>query len=262
MKALFRNIVRDLALDFLGQWATPSKGVHLMNGHLLTRGCELDATFFDSQLKSLSHKSTIIPFCEAVELIVRRKTVNHSLIAFSFDDGFEECYSHLAPVLEKYNGYGCFFINPNFAEGDESYINFFLQDKVHLPSCKKPMRWEQIVELCKRGHMIGAHTMDHVRVSEIRDESELIYQIGACKKEIETRTGDACDYFAFTYGHPERDFNLQSVEIAERYYKYIFSASNWKNYFSYNERVLNRRHFEPYWNVSHVNYFLSKQIKF
>lgn len=223
---------------------------------------ELNANFFDDQLKLLSKKSTIIPFAEAVELVKKKKNVTHSLIAFSYDDGFAECYSHIAPVIEKYNGYACFFINPNFINGDNEYVRNFLKEKVHLPEYKKPMNWNQLYDLHKRGHIIGAHTMDHMRVSEISDNNLLHYQIGECKKNIKAAINVDCDYFAFTYGHPERDFDLNSVLIAENYYKYIFSASNWRNYFSYNEKVLNRRHCEPYWNASHINYFLSKKISY
>lgn len=260
MKPKIREIVRSMALDVLGMISKPSNGVHLLNSHLLTMNEALDADFFDHQLKILSKQSTIIPFSEAVELIHKRHKPNSSLIAFSYDDGFEECYTHIAPVLEKYNGYACFFVNPNFVDGDKEYIASFLEKKVHIPFYKKPMKWEQIFELQSRGHIIGAHTMDHIRVSELTEQEEMEYQIGECKKVIESQIGSECNLFAFTYGHPDRDFDLKSVEIAEEYYSAIFSASNWQNYFSYNERVLNRRHCEPYWKASHINYFLSKQI--
>ena len=249
-------------LDILGFTANPSSGIHLLNSHLLSVDKDLDANFFDHQLKVLSKKSNIIPFEEAVDLIKRRKVMNHSLIAFSYDDGFVECYTHIAPVIEKYNGYACFFINPNFINGDKEYISNFLKKKVHLPAYKKPMNWNQISDLHRRGHLIGAHTMDHVRVSEISDIKLMHYQIGECKKEIKSAINVDCDYFAFTYGHPERDFNLNSVLIAENYYDNIFSASNWRNYFSYDEKVLNRRHCEPYWPANHINYFLSKHISY
>lgn len=257
-----RSLGRGMVLNLLGSLAKPSVGVHLLNSHLLTIEEQLDPDFFDNQLKILSKQSTIIPFGEAVELIVKRKKINSSVIAFSYDDGFEDCYLHIAPVLEKYNGYGCFFINPNFINGDKEYILDFLRDKVHLPPYKKPMKWEQIAQLQKKGHIIGAHTMDHIRVSQIIEKQELEYQIGECKKEIEEHLAVACEYFAFTYGHIERDFNIYSVEIAEQYYKYIFSASNWRKYFSFEGRVLNRRHCEPYWKVSHLKYFLSKSLSY
>ena len=262
MRAQIRSIARGLLLDFLGIGAKPSSGIHLLNSHVLTTDEELNSDFFDHQLKNLSKKSTIIPFGEAVELIKARKEVGSSLIAFSYDDGFLDCYSHIAPVLEKYNGYGCFFINPNFIESSKDYIDSFLRKNTYLPLYKRPMNWKQVTELQTRGHIIGAHTMDHNRISKITNENELISQIGNCKKGIENRLKGTCDYFAFPFGCPERDFDIRSVDVAEQFYKYIFSASNWKYYFSYNGRVINRRHCEPYWKANHIDYFLSKKMNF
>ena len=255
-----RAFLKNITLDLLGFNVKPSSGIHLLNSHLISMNKEIDSNFFDDQLKILSKKSTIIPFVEGVELIKKKKIVSHSLIAFSYDDGLAECFTHIAPVIEKYNGYACFFINPNFINGDKDYVNNFLKEKVHLPTFKEPMHWNQISDLHKRGHIIGAHTMDHLRVSEIIDQNNLHFQIGNCKKEIKLAINVDCDYFAFSYGHPERDFNLSSVLIAESYYNNIFSASNWRKYFSYNGKVINRRHCEPYWKANHINYFLSKQI--
>lgn len=262
LKTKTRELSRDIALDILSFRSKPSPGIHLMNSHLLTRNEVLDTDYFDNQLKTLSKESTIIPFEEAVVLIKARRKSKHSLIAFTFDDGFAECYSHIAPVLEKYNGYAGFFICPNFIDGNEEYVESFLKNNVHQPSYKSPMSWDEIKDLHKRGHIIGAHTMDHIRVSEIENKKELHYQIGSCKEVIEKQIGNNCDYFAFTYGILEKDFDISHVEIAEIYYNNIFSASNYRNYFSFDNRVINRRGCEPYWKTKHIKYFLSKKISY
>lgn len=262
MKTKIRAIARELALDTLGVIAKPSKGIHLMNSHFLTKEEELSSDYFDYQLGKLSKHSTIVPYSEAVELIEKKKQVKHSLIAFSYDDGYAECYSHIAPVLEKYNGQGCFFINPNFADGDEAYIKDFLKNNVHAPAYKRPMRWDEIRDLNRRGHIIGAHTMDHVRASDIITDEEKHHQIGLCKKVIEEQLNTACEHFAFTYGRMDKDFHQKDVDVARVYYKYIYSATDTKTYYSYDGVVLNRRHCEPYWKPSHVNHFISKEIRY
>lgn len=267
LKEKTKSILRDIKYHTLSVFVKPSPGVHLMNSHLLYSYLmptleNLNSDFFDHQLNVISKKSTIIPFVEAVEIIKSGKKSKYSLVAFSYDDGFAEQYSHIAPVLEKYNGYACFFVNPNFVNGDNEYVDSFLSNKVQLPFYRKPMNWSQIKNLHKRGHIIGAHTMDHSRISEIYDKEELDFQIGNCKKVIENHIKDKCNYFAFPYGRVEYDFNINSVMVAEKYYKNIFSASNANNYYSYDSRVLNRRHCEPYWKASRVTYFLSKKIEY
>lgn len=120
---------------------------------------------------------------------------------------------------------------------------------------KRPMRWNQICELSKRGHIIGAHTMDHYMVNS--DYKQILeYQINTCKGVIENHTDVPCDYFAFPYGKLSQANDL-AISIACQKYKYVFSQSDYKHYYSFSGKVINRRHFEPFWPIAHVKYFLS-----
>ena len=122
------------------------------------------------------------------------------------------------------------------------------------------MRWNDIIKMHEAGHIIGSHTMDHYIINS-EDLTELEHQIGDCKGIIENRLSAPCEYFAFSYGRLEH-VNPASIDIALKYYKYVFSQSNFKNYFSYNGAVINRRHFEPYWPIGHVKYFVSHPKKY
>lgn len=82
------------------------------------------------------------------------------------------------------------------------------------------------------------------------------HQIGDCRTDIEERLGEPCDYFAFPYGRLEHA-NPASIDIACRHYKYVFSQSDHRHFFSYGGKVINRRHFEPFLPISHVKNFLS-----
>jgi peptidoglycan/xylan/chitin deacetylase (PgdA/CDA1 family) len=206
----------------------------------------------------LSKYVRFIRFEEAVDLIVRRTKVNEALVAFSFDDGFEECYTHIAPVLEAFEVNAAFFINPNFVDGDEKYIREFTTNTVKTPD-KKPMTWVQIKNLQSRGHIIGSHTLDHYNIND-DNETVLIHQIVDSKKIIAQYLGVPCLYFAFPFGRLEHA-NARSIDIATKHYPYVFSQSDYKNYFSFDGKVINRRHFEPDWKASHVKYFLSVHKK-
>lgn len=248
-----RKNLRDSTLDALGLFAKPIKGIHILNGHTIHR-TKPDMDIFLSQLKEMQKFSTFIKIEEAVNLISLRKNVNDVLIAFTFDDGFEECASMIAPALEQFGTNGMFFINPNFVDGDEKYILNFTENVVLSPG-KRPMRWNDVIKLHTAGHLIGAHTLDHYMINS-EDASELNHQIADCKTRIEHRLNSPCDYFAFPFGRIEHS-NPLSIDIALRNYKYVFSQSNYKYYFSYNGKVINRRHFEPYWPIEHVKYFIS-----
>lgn len=250
---MLRSLFRSILLDALGALATPANGIHILNGHRIALENPRKETF-EQQLKKLSRWVAFADFDEAVRLIRSHAQVEKPVVAFSFDDGFEECYTMIAPALERYGITAAFFINPNFITGCETYIHNFTQNTVFTPG-KRPMNWPQIKELHSRGHIIGAHTLDHYNINS-SDTAELEHQIGDCRTVIEQQIGSACDYFAFPFGRLEHA-NSQSINIAAKYYPHLFSQSDYKNYFSFEGRVINRRHFEPNWPIGHVNYFLS-----
>lgn len=252
-----RSEIRKIVLDLLGFLSQPAPGVHILNGHRLVDQTD-GKNIFSDVLKHLSGCAKLINADEAVALIESKCHVKEPMIAFTFDDGFLECYTHFAPALEEYGIRGIFFVNPNFADGDDAYIEHFNQNCVHTKG-KLPMRWNQIIDLRKRGHVIGSHTMDHMMV--IGDnKDELFHQIVDCKLSIENQLGEECNYFAFPYGRLDH-VSKQAIDIACSNYKYVFSQSNYKHYFSFDGRVINRRHFEPFWPLRHIDYFLSCKKK-
>jgi peptidoglycan/xylan/chitin deacetylase (PgdA/CDA1 family) len=248
-----RGGLRGIILDILGDFSKPLPGVHILNGHRLENK-EESLDVFRKQLKELSSFVEFINIEEAVKIISEKKNPDKPLVAFTFDDGFMDCYTHFAPVLEEFGVNAIFFVNPNFVEGDDNYILDFTSNVV-MTKEKKPMRWNQLIDLQSRGHIIGAHTMDHYMI-KTNNPKILEFQIVECKKKIEEHLNVPCDYFAFPYGRLEHACRT-SIDVACENYKYVFSQSDYKHYYSFDGKVINRRHFEPFWPVNHVKYFLN-----
>lgn len=217
-----------------------------------------DRMKFLNLLERLQEYCDLINFEDAVNLILKRETVTRPKIAFSFDDGFEDCYTHIAPALEKYGINAIFFINPNFANAadnnDKEYIRSFTQISTKSPG-KRPLSWKQIKELSDRGFLIGAHTLDHCNIASLSIE-EKRKQITECKRIIEQRINMPCEYFAWPYGKLSNADEV-AIDIACSTYKYVFSQCDYKHYFSFSGKVINRRHFEVWWPYTRVIYFLS-----
>jgi len=255
-----RSGLRSLFLYLVGSFRRPSPYVHILNGHMVDwhHDNEKNGQRFASLLEQLHKHCEFVNFETAVDMIINHVVVTKPTIAFSFDDGLQDCYSQIAPQLEAYGVNAMFFINPNFADAvdkkDTDYIKVFTEETIKS-SGKQPMTWAQMKELQRRGFLIGAHTLDHYGINDDNLE-ELEHQIGDCRKVIEDRLGTTCDYFAFPYGRLEHA-NPVSIDIACRHYKYVFSQSDYKHYFSFGGKVINRRHFEPFWPISHVKYFIS-----
>lgn len=258
--SLLRRFLRNTFLSTAGTLSHPSTYVHILNGHMVdwNHDNDEDGKRFARLLAELHKYCIFVNIEDAIRMIVNQEKVDHPTIAFTFDDGWRDCYTQIAPQLERYGVNAMFFINPNFADAaennDTDYIENFTVNTTKSPG-KHPMTWEQMKDLQKRGFLIGAHTMDHYCIND-DDIEELEHQIGDCRKVIEERLDIKCDCFAFPYGRIEHA-NPASIDAACKHYKYVFSQSDHKHFFSYNGRVINRRHFEPFWPVTHLFYFLS-----
>jgi len=257
---IFRSKLRDIVISTLGHIKKPTPFVHILNGHRIhpDHMTDADGKYFADMLEELHNHCDFINFEDAIHKIATHTPVDRPQIAFSFDDGFLDCYEQIAPTLEKYGVNAMFFINPNFVDAgqnnDEEYIKMFTTTKMKCNG-KRPLNWELVKDLQKRGFLIGAHTMDHYMINNGSIE-ELQHQICDCKSIIEEHIGVPCEYFAFPYGKLSQA-NQASIDIACNTYKYVFSQSDHKHFFSFGGKVINRRHFEPFWPVSHVKYFIS-----
>lgn len=251
-----KRFLRNLYLIFFGYFKRPSSGIHIINAHFVSPfiSNENGSIVFEKFLKHLARYCKFISLQEATNLIVNRRFPEKDcMVAFTFDDGFEECYTIIAPILEKYNVRGAFFINANYIGSNEKYQRGF-NNRI-LTFEKYPMNWDQIKDLHRRGHIIGSHTLDHLNMADLSND-EIDYQLKTNKQIIENKLNCDCEYFAWTYGQMKH-FPDNALKITKKYHKFIFSATNFTKYFSMDGFVLNRRHIEPFWQKSHIYYFLS-----
>lgn len=257
--------IRNIVLNVLGIFARPTHCIVILNGHMIAKhhDSDSDGERFAQLLGELSRYCDFVNIEDAVRMIQDKKIVKRCTVAFTFDDGWRDCYTQIAPQLEKYGVNAMFFINPGAVDAaemqDVSYIENFTKNVTKSPG-KYLLTWRQIKELQNKGFLFGAHTIDHYCINDDNTEA-LEHQIVDCKRILEERLGTKCDYFAFPYGRLEHA-NPLSISIACKIYKYVFSQSDYKNYFSFDGRVINRRHFEPFWPVSHVKFFLSCNKKY
>ena len=195
---------------------------------------------------------------EAIDLITNKSKVVKPLVAFTFDDGFEDCYTQIAPVLSDFNTNALFFINPGYVEGNNEYIKDY-NERIALTDSKKPMSYEMLKNLNNNGFVIGNHTYNHIRLSDFDD---IMKEVLDSKHKLEEILEISCDYFAWPYGQI-KDIKEEQVDFLLKHHKYIFSGCNYTKYHSFsNSKVLNRRHFEGDWPISHLNYFLSKNKQY
>lgn len=252
-----RNLIRNILLFTTGQFKSVANGIHILNSHYIGRN-DLSKEIFYDLLKELNKQVDFINIEDAVIAIKEKTHQNQKLVTFTFDDGFEECFTKIAPVLSDFNTNAAFFINPGFIDGDENYRKNFTENIVHVN--KHPMTWKMIQELHQQGFVIGNHTFDHVRLVGLTEE-QLQNQIVTSKNRIEEQLQSSCEYFAWTYGR-NSDIDKNALNHCLNSHKYVFGGDNYTKYFSFNDAIFNRRHIEGDWSLNHVKYFLSKTKKY
>ncbi len=253
----FYIIVKKQYVNVMGKMKTPQYGVHILNGHYIDVSNDTTTDIFYETLNQLSKEVDFISVQEGSQLIHANKIpTRQKLVCLTFDDGYEECFTKIKPVLDVFDIKAGFFICPNYVEGTPQYIDAFLTNQVFLKTKKQPMSWEQIKTLHREGHLIGSHTMNHINCKDAPLDV-LNQELSDSKHLIEAQLNAPCEHFAYTYGKIEH-FSEAALACAEKYYTYIYSQAGHNNYFSFDGRVLNRRHFEGTWKAHEITYFLNK----
>lgn len=258
MSNRLRYYFRDIFLRIFGNFSRFAPGIFILNSHFVSR-LHPDYDTFCEFLAFLKKNCELIGIEDSVALIKNKKKVSDCLVSFTYDDGFKECHSIIAPALEEFKINAAFFISGGFINGNDEYRQYF-SDNILGVKNKTPMNWSDIKDLNDRGHIIGSHTLDHVNMN-CSDYELIDFQLRENKRLIEMCTSHPCEFFAFPYGR-FKDINDFTLNIAEKYHKYIFSGTDHIHYCSLDGRVLNRRHIESEWPKSHIKFFLSARRKY
>jgi len=138
---------------------------------------------FERQVKELTDTGYTTYFVKEIPRLVKGEIPisSHSAI-LTFDDGYEDFYSVVWPILKKYNIKGTVYV-----------INNFLGKVGFLSK-------EQLIELANSDVVeIGAHTMDHINLKGVNDPIAK-YQVTESKQDLESIIGAPIETFAYPFG--------------------------------------------------------------
>lgn len=163
--------------------------------------------------QALPYKHKVEEFTTNIDIIARNSdiitTINNldvpedkKVTMLTFDDGGKSAMFS-ADYLEKYNLRGHFFITTELI-GD----NYFL-DK------------EQILELHKRGHIIGSHSHTHPNVFSSLDYSEMMEEWSKSKRILENLLNAPVNSCSIPGGDANKDAYRAAVECG---YDFIFDS--------------------------------------
>lgn len=249
--------LRRVLLDVMGQFSSPKKRTHFLNGHYVTAQSypiRHQREIFKQQLSQLAQFLTLTNPADA---LAELHQCEKPKVCLTFDDGFSDTYEVIAPVLDELNVKAVFFVNPAFFDLTESTAHINISKYLHSSLRKNFLTKAQVLELHQRGHTIGSHTLSHQRLNT--DDPELLErEIVDSKSEIEKLVGSSCKLFAYPFGTAS-DISGEALTLALREYDHVFSSIKGRALFSFDGRVINRRHFEGDWPVNHLKYFLANR---
>jgi len=183
-------------------------------------------------------------------------------LLISFDDGLGSNYHIAAPLLEKYGFTGWFFIVPDFISCPEfkqeefaraHYINYYKQEAEQMPLA---MSWEEIIDLDKRGHVIGSHTKTHLRMGEKSSKDKIGEEIIQSKLILQEKLGHEIDVFAWVGGEIKH-YNPKTAQcIKQAGYKYSFMTNSALIHPTTDPFQMRRTEIEAWWPLDVVTFQL------
>lgn len=159
---------------------------------LIRKKLDINPYLFEGHLRSLHNADYITYFIKDIPDILGGNIENAKKTIFlTFDDGYEDFYTVVFPLLKKYQMKATIYIIYDFI-GRKG----FLTEK-------------EIRELIESGLIeIGSHTLDHVYLKQA-PESVIRKQIIESKKKFEERFGIEIKTFAYPYGA----FTKEAIDI-------------------------------------------------
>ena len=163
---------------------------------LVKRKLAINPYTFDLQLKTFKDYNYETYFVRDMPAIIDGKIkVSTRSAILTFDDGYEDFYTDVLPILKKYNMKATLYI-----------IYDYIGRKGFLTSAEiKEIAKSDLVE-------IGGHTLDHVYLKQI-PSVVLKRQVTDVKTLLESDYGIKVDTFAYPYG-PFSDEAIQAVKTA------------------------------------------------
>lgn len=241
LKALFRNKKILVVLNY--------HNFSKYNNYKIDRGSILETDYAENFERQIVFLKRHFHFCYPEEYFTGngKKGIN---ILITFDDGYKDNYDLAAPILKKFDAASIFFLATSYmgednwlwhdkvryliqtgvldsseAEGHlrvmnlkgtvDSKFKLFVDSNFPKEAPKRMMmNWSEVAELHMMLFRFGAHTCNHVVLSELTlfEQNE---ELRDSSLEIERITDQECDYVAYPNGIYNSDTikTLDSLKI-------------------------------------------------
>jgi peptidoglycan/xylan/chitin deacetylase (PgdA/CDA1 family) len=165
-------------------------------GHWYYRINTTPEVFADHMLNLAHNGYSVVRLCDVVSHFATGSELPTKPVVLTFDDGYEDFYTHAFPILRKYGFTATVFLATDYVG------NIF-----KLKNC---MNWTQLRNLSKEGINFGSHTVTHPELNYMGTD-ELYYELNSSKKTIEDNIGVSADSFSYPFAFPEADYKFKAI---------------------------------------------------
>jgi len=170
----------------------------ILTYHSISEGgspLQIPPSLFAEQMEWLHANVRVAPLADVVSTLSDRRPLPERTVVLTFDDGFSDFYSSAAPVLRKLKLPATLFVLTGLCgktrDGPAQEIAGIMRRPV--------LDWQQVAELAQQGFELGAHSVSHPVLPDLAAE-EAKREIADSRAELQQRTGQAVDFFAYPYG--------------------------------------------------------------
>jgi len=165
----------------------PGKSVPVLMYHSISyekdNPIRLTAQKFEQQLKYLKDNGYYtITLKNLYEYFMTDTKIPEKSVVLTFDDGYEDNYKVMFPLLKKYNFKATIFV--------------ITSDIDKYPTS---MTSKQLLEMEEYGVDIESHTANHENLKELSKDKQLA-TLTKSKKDLEKKLNKKVNFFAFPYG--------------------------------------------------------------
>lgn len=143
-------------------------------------------------------------------------------IIVTFDDGLRDNYDVAAPILEKYDLRGWFFVPAEFPDVPvPEQAAFATQRRLAAltpgtyADARVCMTWDELRDLVRRGHVVGSHTAGHARLRADLTREQVEREVVDSRRMMAERLGTPCETFCWVGGERE-SYSAQAAAAVER----------------------------------------------
>ncbi|MGE5397697.1 MAG: polysaccharide deacetylase family protein [Chitinophagales bacterium] len=169
-------------------------------------GLRVKPADFDWQMRYLKDNGYhSVSIGSVIDHFTRGKKLPKKPFVVTLDDGYQDNYFYVYPILKKYGYTATIFVATKTIG---RFNEFDYKDGIQPKN--KMLTWDEIKEMSANGITIGAHTIDHVHLTEITPDKAR-HQIAGSKEVLEKELKKEIQYFCYPYG----EYNQAIAEIVK-----------------------------------------------